>query len=201
MAEDSVYTTERQKEYWGDVRAGKRSGPDGQEFGTKTAESLGLVGGTKYGEGRLKPWLKQLRDWSAYLQNNPNYLSQYAPGRETWVRAAQLNYTPEGFGELVADVDLGNIPQSSLTSSERYVLGLSNEPPAGYDYAAPGAKPFTGYGGGGGGQSAQDWFADKYPSIARYGAGSSGARSKPSWWTDIYSGSGRWAPRIKTIQF
>jgi hypothetical protein len=93
---------------------------------------------------------------------------------------------------------------NSLSPEEQYALGFTDKAPAGHKSIPPGAQIREARGELHIGpaykpkESAEDWFKETFPSIAK---DMGGARPSPGGWRGIYTGSGRYAPRIKTLTF
>ena len=166
----------------------------GTRYGKRTAEVMGLEPEMGYDLEKLKPWFESLNRYRAYEYNYPNTLKRL----QYWVRGAQLGLSPEAYLRIAQELDRGD---RELTGIELYLFGKTEEAPEGYkpipmgaplEYAPAVAEPEAPR------QSAQDWFAQTYPSIA---GERGGARATQRGWRDIFTGRGRFAPKIKTIKF
>jgi len=169
-------------EYWADVKAGKRGGPDAPTYGAVTGARLGLQGEQYLQED----YLNKLREYGAYMANNPDLQNRL----RYWARGAQMGLSPQAYVALEEQLRLGN---RDLSGVESYLYGRSDAAPEGFQTLTP--SKAVGMGGGAGG--AQDWFKREYPKTSRGGYTSSSAARYPDSWINTM----KYPQRIRTVKF
>lgn len=164
----------------------------GTRYGEGTAQVLGLQPHIAYDTEKLKPWFDKLKAYRLFNEQNLDKLKRFP----NWVRGAQLGLSPEAYLKIAEELD---ITSRELTGIELYLFGQTDEAPEGFMSIPSGAplkyqpqvEPVQR-------QTAEEWFAETYPSIA---AERGGARSTQRGWRDIFTGTSRFAPKIKTLTF
>ncbi len=146
----------------------------------------------------------------AQLGLSPEAYISLAQGVADKFQAVSETFPQRGAGgEVFGEFEAGVTPPkeevlAEISDVEKYLLGLSDVAPEGFKSIpigemisqAPGrlAEGFPGRGR----QTADEWFEDTFPSIA---GDRGGARPSPGGFGDIFTGSGRFARRVKTIKF
>lgn len=200
----------------------------GTSYGPGLAEQMGLEPYVGYNMEKLKPWFDKLEDYKIFNEQNRDKLrrfqywvrgAQLGLSPEDYIAIAERldklfaikefparaeGFRPEtlerlrGFQEKV--LPSRETILERMTDTQKYLFGLTDEAPEGYKSIpkgasirwSPRAPPVEAKR-----QTAQEWFKETYPSIA----GERGGARPTQRWPGIFTGSGRHAPKIKTLTF
>ncbi len=178
----------------------------GGGFGKATAERLGYGGvGQAHpfgaeGAEASRAWQDILRQWSSVISFEASVTPLAPAVQQYWVRGAQVGLSPEAYIQREKEL---RTTGRELSAVEQYMFGQSDIVPEGISISPGGDVPITpGVSPTMGKADVQsedlEWFQQQYPQLSNRGGARPASRQN---WRQIATGSGRFAPKVRTVDF